>query len=82
MKNLEKRFYKLEKGGIVQKRLEDDETYKNYNEKLKEILTKFKQAASKEVISIFLEYDAVETQIESLEKKEFYILGHKDAAGF
>jgi hypothetical protein len=82
MKNLEKRFYGLERGGAAQKRLKHNVAYENYNKKLKETLKKFKQTASKEAVNIFLEYDELETQIESLEKKEFYILGHKDAAGF
>lgn len=81
MENLERRFYNLEREGVVQKKLEHDTNYKNYNKKLKETLKKFKQTASKEVINMFLEYDELETQIESLEKKEFYILGYKDAAG-
>lgn len=82
MKNLEKRFYGLEKWGTVQKKLSNNTKYKSYSKKLQETVEELRKIAPKKVLNIFLEYDELETQIESMEKKEFYILGHKDAAGF
>lgn len=82
MSKLIANYYKIERKGIIPKKLKYNKKYNEYTKELKKVLEKLKSIAPKEVKKTFLKYDELITQIESLENKEYYIEGHKDAAGF